>query len=235
MSCQSVSYTHLDVYKRQREDSLNEEHKKRANFSSVTGEEKVSPAVLEDKGSSLVFVKDKRSFNYFCVSGKARRCNNVVLPSLWNENVKRCEKYYNESDYERERMVEIFKVKRNYEELMQSLNSERTGRIKNIPCVTNNVYIDGKYLPVNEPIVAEHGNNNVMVITKNTDGDFTNNTDVDLIYVKIILGGNPIDYYLGTMEKISSYGCKTKNSRMLCITKIDKCYTKRRLLYDDGG
>ena len=64
-----------------------------------------------------------------------------MLPSVWNENVKCCEKYCNESDYERERMVEIFKVKRDYEELIQSLNSERTGRIKNIPCVTNNVYI----------------------------------------------------------------------------------------------
>ena len=46
-----------------------------------------------------------------------------------------CEKHGNESDYERESMVEIFKVKRDYEELIQSLNIERTCRIKNIPDV----------------------------------------------------------------------------------------------------
>ena len=51
----SVSYTHLDVYKRQCE--------KRANFSCGIGEEKASPMLLEDKGSSIVFVEDKRSSN----------------------------------------------------------------------------------------------------------------------------------------------------------------------------
>ena len=65
----------------------------------------------------------------------------------------------------------------------------------------NNAYIDDKYLPVNESIVAEYDNNDVMVITKNTDGDFTKNTDVDLIYDEIILGGNPIDYVLVQWKK----------------------------------
>ena len=231
-----VLLANADENERECEDSLSVEGEKRANFSCEIGEEKVSPVVLDDKGSSLVFVEDKRSFkcqrNYFCVSGKARCCNNVVLPSGWSEIMKCCG---DESDYERERMVEIFKGKRDYEELIQSLNSERTGRIKNIPCVTNNVYIDDKYLPVNEPIVAEYGNNNAMVITKNTDGDFTNNTDVNLIYDKIILGGNPIDYCFGTMEKISSCGYNTKNNHMWRINKIEKCYIKTRLIFDDGG
>ena len=39
---------------------------------------------------------------------------------MWNENVKCCEKDCDESDYERERVVEIFKVNRDYEILVQS-------------------------------------------------------------------------------------------------------------------
>ena len=84
-------------------------------------------------------------------------------------------------------------------------------------------------------IVVDDCNNDVMVITKNTDGGFIKNTNVDLIYDKIILGGNPIDYYFGIMEKISSCGYKTKNNHMWHINKIEKCYIKTRLNFDDGG
>ena len=66
-------------------------------------------------------------------------------------------------------------------------------------------------MPVNKSVVAEYGNNDVMVITKNTDGDFIKNTDVDLIYDKIILGVNPIDYYFGTMGKRKFYGHNTQD------------------------
>ena len=74
---------------------------------------------------------------------------------------------------------------------------------------------------VNVLVVAEYCDNYVIVIT-NTDGDFIKNTNVNLIYDKIILGGNPKDYYFGTMEKVSSYGYKTKNSRMsVSYTHLD--------------
>ena len=46
---------------------------------------------------------------------------------------------------------------------------------------------------------------------------------------------SPIDYYFGIMEKIKFYGHYTENSHMMNANKIDKCYTKIRLLYDDGG
>ena len=56
-----------DESEREREDRLNVEHKQRAEFSRdvVVGEENASLVLLEDKGSSLVFAKDKRSLNYF--------------------------------------------------------------------------------------------------------------------------------------------------------------------------
>ena len=87
---------------------------------------------------------------------------------------------------------------------------------------------------IRDRVVAEYCNNDVLVIT-NTYGDFIKNTNVNLIYDKIIMGGTPIYYYSGTMEKISSYGYKTKKSRMLCISKIEHCYIETRLIFDDGG
>ena len=71
----TVSYTHLDVYKRQ---------------------------------------------------GKARMCcNNVGLPSVWNENVKCSEKYCDESNYEREKELEYFNLNRSYKELIEKMNIQR--------------------------------------------------------------------------------------------------------------
>ena len=58
------------------EDSLSVEGEKRANFSGEMGEENASLVLFEDKGSSLVLVKDKRSLkcqrNYLCLSGKSQ-------------------------------------------------------------------------------------------------------------------------------------------------------------------
>ena len=116
----------IDHNEREYRGSLNEESVQRVEFSHdvVVGEENASLVLLEDKGSSLVFVEDKRSFkcqrNYICVSGKARCCNNVVLASVWNENVKCWEKYCDERTKERE--TEIFKLNRDYEILVQNLD-----------------------------------------------------------------------------------------------------------------
>ena len=107
-----------------------------------------------------------------------------------------------------------------------------------LPCtVVNNVYIDDRHLPVgrvNVLVVAEYCDNDVLVIT-NTDGDFIKNTNVDLIYDIVIRGGNPKYYYYGTMEHINLYGYYTKDSHMLGINKIEQCYVKKRLIFDDGG
>ena len=74
-----------------------------------------------------------------------------------------------------------------------------------------------------------------MCIRDSTDGDFIKNNNVNLIYDVVIIRGNPIYYYFGTMEKVSSYGYKTKNSHMLCISTIEKSYVRKRLIFDDGG
>ena len=65
---------------------------------------------------------------------------------------------------------------------------------------------------------------------------FKLNRDLSLIHIyKIILGGNPIYYYyFGKMEKTNFYGHNTKDSHM-CVNKIEKCYLKPRLIFDDGG
>ena len=96
---------------------------------------------------------------------------------------------------EREKEFEWFKLNRSYKELIEILNINIMINNVDLPCViVNNEYRDDKHLPVgrvNVPVVAEYCNNDVMVIT-NTDGDFIKNTNVDLIYDKIIMGGNPI-------------------------------------------
>ena len=49
-----VSYTHLDVYKRQGKESLNEYSEQRANFPSVTVGVKTPKLLFEEEGSSRV-------------------------------------------------------------------------------------------------------------------------------------------------------------------------------------
>ena len=56
-----------------------------------------------------------------------------------------------------------------------------------------------------------------------------------MIYDKIIMGGNPMPYYYGTMEKTNVYGYYTNDSHMMCINKIEQCYVNIRLIFDDGG
>ena len=158
-----------------------EESTQRVKFSRdvFVGEENASREYLGDVWST------NNCPLIFCVSGKVRCCSNRVVPSVWSEIMKCCGI---ESNYERERVIELFRLSRDYESLVVEINVERSDYSKNsrdLPCLRNNVYINDKYLPVgrsNVSVVAEYGNNDVMVITKNTDGDFIKNTDVDFIY-----------------------------------------------------
>ena len=190
----SVSYTHLDVYKRQG-------------------------------------------------LGSAKTNSKFVLPSVWSENVKCCG---DESDYEREKELEWFKLNRGYGELIEKMNIKRI-MINNVdlPCAVvnnDNDYIDDNN--IHSPVVkvsvlvtaddySDEKLKDVIVIT-NTDGDLTKNTNADLIYDIVIMGGNPRYYYYGTMEHIHFYGYNTKDSHMLCINKIEQCYLQKRLIFDDG-
>ena len=96
----------IDELEKEWRDSLNAEYKKRANFSCSIYEVNASQVLYEDKGSLLVYLGDKRSANnspfmYYGFPGKARMCcNNVVLPSVWNERVKRGWERYEERERE---------------------------------------------------------------------------------------------------------------------------------------
>ena len=61
------------------------------------------------------------------------------------------------------------------------------------------------------------------MLTNTTDGDWTEIHNVDLVY----------DYY-DKMNKLKFYGCHTQDSHM-CVNKIENCYLKQRLIFDDGG
>ena len=157
---------------------------------------------------------------------------------MWNENVKCCG---DESDYEREKELVCFKLNRGYGELIEKMNIKRI-MVNNVdlPCtVVNNVYIDDKYLPVGRSSVLVVADNcddvTYLGVTTETYGDLTKNNNVDLIYDIVIRGGNTKYYYYGRMEHINLYGYYTKDSHMLCTNKIEQCYVKKRLIFDDGG
>ena len=100
------------------------------NFYGVKCETEFSQVVYGDKRSFLGRLGDDGSANgqisFLCLSGRARWClkNFVVLPSAWSEreNVKGCG---DESDYEREKELECFKINRGYGELIEKMNIQR--------------------------------------------------------------------------------------------------------------
>ena len=108
---------------------------------------KVFTRVLENKIFSAGHLGDNGSANgpiscFFFVSGKARWCyNNVVLPPAGSENAK----WVWERDYfDKERVIELFKLKRVYKELVGILTREGGDKIN---------------LPSNETEVTDDDNN----------------------------------------------------------------------------
>ena len=77
-------------------------------------------------------------------------------------------------------------------------------------CLNNNDLIDNT--KVTNPIM------NIF-----TDGDLTDVLNVDLF----------LDYF-GKMNEFGFYGYDTQDSN-LCVNKIEQCYIKQRLIFDDGG
>ena len=140
-------------------------------------------------------VSANSSISCFCVSGKARWCLNnvVVLPSAWSEKV-RCGCVGN---FEREKEVEMFKLKRCYGELIEKINMERISNIQYLPyevisTIVNDDYIDvDKHLPwsrISVLVVGDNCDNDVtyLGLTINTDGDRTKIINVDRFYDRII-------------------------------------------------
>ena len=73
----------------------------------------------------------------------------------------------------------------------------------------------------NDLIDNTKANNPIMNIV--TDEDLTDVPNVDLFY----------DYF-GKMNEFGFYGYNTQASNV-CVNKMEKCYIKPRLIYDDGG
>ena len=69
-----------------------------------------------------------------------------------------------------------------------------------------------------------------------TEGDWTKINNADLVYDKIIImGNNPMYDYCGKMNELKFYGYYTQDSHMRYVNKIENCYVKPRLIFDDGG
>ncbi len=203
-----------------------------AIFYGVKCETEFSQVVYGDKRSSLGHLGDDGSANgqisFLCLSGRARWCLKyfVVLPSVRSENVKWCS---DESDYEREKELQWFKLNRGYGELMEKMNIKRI-MINNvdIPCaVLDNDYIYDKYVPVGRisVLVMEEYDEKItcLGVTKDIYGDRMEITNVDRLYESI--GSNGIKCYIDNVY----------NNNKVSVSKNEKCYKKIRLLHDDGG
>ena len=147
---------------------------------------------------------------------------------------------------ERNRVIELFRLSRDYEGLVGGTNTERNDYIiSNVEllCAVVNDYdiniVDEHLLVgrISVLVVADDGDNDVthLGVTINTNGDWTKNTDVDLAYDKIIMGDNPRNYYYGEMEKTDFYGYYTNRNHTIYVNKNKMCYVIIRLIFDDGG
>ena len=96
-------------------------------------------------------------------------------------------------------MIELFRLNRDYKGLVVGINMERNDSIKNnrdLPCLINNDYIDDNniHVPVVRVSVLVTADNysdkklNDVIVTINTDGDLTKNTNVDMTYDKVMMG-----------------------------------------------
>ena len=145
-------------------------------------------------------------------------------------------------------MIEIFEPNRGYKGLVKKSNKERIIiNNRDLPfstcVVAKDDYIEAdnnKHLPVLRVSVLvtadnhSEGNINTLIVTNDTNGDLTKNTDVDFAYDKIIMGNNSENYYYGITDKKDLNGYYTKDSHMVYVNKNEMCYVGIRLIFDDG-
>ena len=122
--------------------------------------------------------------------------------------------------------IKLFKVGRNYKELVGRLGIERVENIEILPCVKADIAaVDDDV--VNDEFIT------YLVVTDYTKGDMTI-LDRDQLYDKMIWN-NPINYndIVENYEKLNNHYVDNNNIRYLI--KNDVCRPKIRLLLDDGG
>ena len=133
MGCKRVEVD-VDQIEREYEESEQVEGWQRVNFfwGVKGGEERSSRVYWVEKCST-----NNCFLNFFVVPGESRKCFNVAVPSAWSEreNVIWC---YGERDLDRElcidREIELYKLKRNYNELKEMLEVVKRNDMKYLPC-----------------------------------------------------------------------------------------------------
>ena len=234
-SCEGIK-TSVCKLEREYEESLQVQGWQRVNFSRgvVGDEEKSSRVYLVDESST-----NNCPWSFGGVPGRARRCFYVAVPSAWIE--RESVKWGSEIDFERVRVIELFKLKRGYRELVGMVDIERVDNIEFLPCdmvsaARGDTNVDD--LPVYKVgllVVDDYYNEemiNDLIVTANTKGELTI-PNVDRFY-ELLVCNNVGKYYLDTMDKIDDDGYYNNNNKMYLI-KNELCIRKTRLLFDDGG
>ena len=134
----------------------------------------------------------------------------------------------------------MFKLNIGYGELIEIINRERVNNIEYLPCEIGSTANDDKvddidYSPYDVThIVDEYVDITYRMVTKNTDGDRTKNTNVEGLY-ELIVGSNLVNYSCDIGEESNVKGYCVNNNNVMSINKDENCYVKVRLIYDDGG
>ena len=202
-------------------ESLQVEGLQRVNFPQVYCEPRCLQMLLL-KGKSPLVLEDMRSSN--C---SLNFCDDLV-PSAWDgrESVRwRYGERYFEREWYLDGEIELFKVGRNYKELVERLDVERVDNyLPYLPCVETDI------AAVNEDNVDDSVT--YLTLTENIKGEFTI-PNVDRNF-ELIVCNNICSYYIDTMEKSNDDDYYNYNSNMYLIVN-DLYSSKIRLLFDDGG
>ena len=99
----------------------------------------------------------------------------------------------------------------------------------------DNDCIDDENVPVGSSVlvVDDKCNNDVtyLGVTTNTYGDLTKNNNADLIYDIVIMRGNPMYYYGGTMRKTNFYGYYISDIHMRPVSYTHLDVYKRQVIH----
>ena len=96
-------------------------------------------------------------------------------------------------------------------------------RDRHLPCDVIDVVVDD----------YDHEIITYLVMTKNTKGDWTKNTNVDKFY-EIIMWNDPVSSY-GIMDKTNLMSYYINSNNMVNVNQTEMCYGNVRLNFDNGG
>ena len=92
--------------------------------------------------------------------------------------------------------------------------------------------VNDRLLPdVAMDVVEEYADRTYLMLNKNTDGDRTKITNVDVLY-ELMGDKDVVNYCVKIINESSHYN---NNYNVMYANKNELCYKYIRLLYDDGG